>query len=207
MKLNIEFLPEKYKGLWEKVLPLLKQGRLGDDVHALEVAKFIVGYKGDLKLDFDILIPLAIMHDIGHVAICPEHFKFITGEAKLINGKLVHMLAGAKIAKDILEEVGYDKARTDEIVDIISIHDADQLKEVDKEKFYDTENKRLFHDIDSLDRFTKQRLKSIGKLFPSKSRKELIEILAGTLNEFFYDEFRDLARENLEELKNGNETS
>jgi len=200
--MKIENLPIKYESIWDESLPYLKKGRPGDDVHALEVAKFILEYSGKLKIDKDVLIPVAIMHDIGHSAILPEHFKFITGEFKLINGKLVHMLAGAKIAKDILEKVGYDKKNSQEIIEIISIHDADQLKGVDVNEIYNTENKKVFHDIDSMDRFTSERFKQIEKLFPTKTKDEIRDILEGTLKGFFYDEFRDIAKKRLQELKN-----
>ncbi len=95
----------------EKAYPLLKGARPRDDKHAKEVAEFILEYNKEKKLNFDVLIPLAIMHDIGHCAIPQEHFKYITGRGKVINGKLVHMLAGAKIAKDILDSINYDKKR------------------------------------------------------------------------------------------------
>jgi len=151
--MKINNLPEKYERIWEKALPLLKTGRPGDDKHAAEVVEFMLNYKGGKKLDFDILIPTAMMHDIGHSAVLPEHIKYLSGEEKLPNAKLVHMLAGAKIAKEILEKVDYDGDKSKEIVEIISIHDMDQVKGVDSEKYYNSENKKLFHDIDCLDRY------------------------------------------------------
>jgi len=74
----------------------------------------------------------------------------VTGPKKIVNAKLVHMLAGAKIAKDILDSVGYDKKKTKEVVDIITINDFDQLKDVEWKKVYDTPNKKFFHDMDAL---------------------------------------------------------
>ena len=63
------------------------------------------------------------MHDIGHSSILPEHFRYITGKDKVLNGKLVHMLVGAKIARDILVSIQYDEKKSDEIVEIISMHE------------------------------------------------------------------------------------
>jgi len=105
--MEIKNLPNKYLELWQKCLPILQKGRPGDDTHSVEVAEFILNCKKK-NLNLDILIPTAIMHDIGHSAILPEHFKYITGQEKVKNGKLVHMLAGAKIAKDILDSLQYD---------------------------------------------------------------------------------------------------
>lgn len=99
---KIKNLPAKYAKLWQKCVPLLKQGRPDDLNHAKETAEFILQYKGKLKFDQEILIPMAMMHDIGHSAILAEHFKYITGPDKLTNGKLAHMLIGAKIAQELL---------------------------------------------------------------------------------------------------------
>lgn len=196
--MEIKNLPEKHQILWEKCLPLLKLGRPGDDEHAKEVVEFILSYKGELFLDKDILIPAAIMHDIGHSAILPEHFKYVTGPEKIKNGKLVHMLAGAKIANDILSSLNYDSEKIAEIVEIISIHDSDQLENVDLEKKYDSENKKLFHDFDCLDRYTEKRLKSISSIY--KDREELLKVINGMIKDFFYEEFRNMAKTKMNEL-------
>jgi len=188
-------LPIRYRKVWAKARPLLKAGRPGDLQHAQETAQFILDYKGRLPIDRDILIPVALMHDIGHYAILPEHFRFVTGPEKVMNGKLVHMLAGAKIAKDILASVNYDSTKIKEIVGIISIHDADQLQGVDPIKIYDNPNKKIFHDIDSLDRYTEVRLKSFASLYPD--RQEFLRLLAGYLEQFFYAEFKRLASSRL----------
>lgn len=194
----IQNLPEKYKPIWKKALPYLKKGRPGDDQHAEETAKMILDYKGKLKMDYDVLVPVAMMHDIGHSAILPDHFQFVTGLKKIYNAKLVHMLSGAKIAKDILESVKYDKKKTKEIVNIISIHDFDQLKEVDWKAAYDTENKKIFHDFDALDRYTEKRLQSIKSVY--KDRKKILEILDKMIELIFFEEFKEEARRRITKL-------
>ena len=140
-------MPERFLALWEKCLPIFEECRPGDVEHALAGVDFIINYRGNLKLDFDVLIPMAIMHDIGHSAILPEHFSYITGTKRIKNAKLVHMLTGAKIARIVLTSINYDAKKTAEIVDIISMHDADQLEEFSLEEVYNTENKRAFHDL------------------------------------------------------------
>ena len=49
-------------------------GRPGDVEHAAEMVNFILEYRGNLNLDKYILIPVAMMYDIGHSAILPEYF-------------------------------------------------------------------------------------------------------------------------------------
>jgi hypothetical protein len=190
-------IPDEYLKIWEKAEPILKQGRPGDDAHALEVVEFIVN-NVDPKY-FDVMIPVAIMHDIGHSAILPEHFKFITGSEKVKNGKLVHMLAGAKIAKDILTSVGYDPEKSAEIVEMISMHDADQLEDTDVNKVYDSENKRVFHDIDCMDRYNPERMKKMGALVGDKTK--MLAMLEKGLETFFDPKLKKIAQEKFEKMK------
>lgn len=194
----IKNLPKEYAKLWNKCVPLLKDGRPGDLIHAAETVKLILDYKGEIKIERKILIPVAMLHDIGHAAILPKHFKYVTGPEKITNGKLAHMLAGAKIANDILIASGYDKKRIGRIVEIISIHDFDQLENVDIKKIYDTADKKFFHDIDSLDRYTKKRLKNASSIF--KDRQQAVALLENMLDLFFYDEFKKIAERNLRNL-------
>lgn len=196
--MTIKNLPLKYTKLWTKCVLLLKSGRPGDLAHAAETVKSVLNYCGKIKIDKDILIPVAMMHDIGHVAILPKHFKYVTGPEKIANGKLAHMLAGAKIANDLLTSLSFDKKEIDKIVEIISIHDFDQLKGIDVNKAYNTTNKKFFHDIDALDRYTEKRLKNIASIY--KDRRQLLSLLGGMLDLFFYDEFRKVAEENLRKM-------
>ncbi|MFA6428440.1 MAG: HD domain-containing protein [Candidatus Buchananbacteria bacterium] len=197
--MEIKNLPEKYQKLWDKCLPILQQGRPGDDTHAVEVAEFVINC-GNKDIDLDILTPVAIMHDIGHSAILPEHFKYITGGERVANGKLVHMLAGAKIAKDLLESIEYDKNKIEEIIDIISMHDSDQLEGTDVSRVYNTQNKRIFHDIDCMDRYNLERLRKMEKSFPDKNK--MWSMLEKGLETFFDPQFKEIARKKLEEMKN-----
>ncbi|OGZ26721.1 MAG: hypothetical protein A2365_02375 [Candidatus Nealsonbacteria bacterium RIFOXYB1_FULL_40_15] len=192
-------IPEKYQKIWKKCEPILRAGRGGDYEHALETVQMILDYKGQLKLDLDILIPTAMMHDIGHIAILDEHLKYVTGAKKLINSKLVHMLTGAKIAKDILESAGYDKDKSVEIIDIISMHDADSLKGININEFYNTDNKKIFHDFDRLDRFSEERIRLASPRYENK--EDLFKEVENSLNLFFLDEFKQVAHARLETLR------
>lgn len=197
--MDVKKLSEACQQVWFEALPLLKQGRPGDDEHAAVVVETILSYRGGLRFDESVLIPVAMLHDIGHAAILPEHFKFITGTERLENGKLVHMLAGAKIAQDILANVGYDPEKSKEIVEIVSMHDADQLKGVDVGAVYDTEHKRIFHDIDSLDRFNDARLASLKGL--AQDQGKIRALLEKSLDAFFFDEFRQIAERYMANFK------
>ena len=195
-------LPGKYKKIWDVCVPYFKECRYGDDKHALKVVETILNYKGKLKFDSDILVPVAIMHDIGHSAILPEHFKYITGGEKIVNGKLAHMLIGANIAKKVLESVNYDKKKSEEIVDIISIHDSDQLKGMDLNKIFNTKHKKLFHDFDVMDRFNVDRLNTFLKgMGGIEKNKGLLKEIKGSIEFIFYDEFKELAKNGMKEVE------
>lgn len=198
--MEIKNLSQQYWELWNQCQSILRQGRQGDDAHAAEVAESIIDYNHRHPVDLAALIPVAILHDIGHSAILPEHFKYITGGEKLVNSKLVHMLAGAKIAKNILQSLNYDPQKTDEIVEIISIHDADQLKDVDLMKVYNTDNKKIFHDLDRLDSYNPERLKKLDFSFPDKNK--MLSLLEKNLDTFFNQEIKKTAVERLKIIKN-----
>ena len=192
-------IPPKYQPIWDKAKEKLKQGRPDDLTHAEKVMKTILEYKGNLPIDQDILIPVAIMHDIGHCMILPEYFKYISGGGKLKNGKLAHMLIGAKIAKDILQEVGYDEEKSKEIIEIIALHDADQLEEK-RPEFYNTENKRIFHDFDCLDRYNKERIDAYLKAGLFKTKEEMLKILTEKVDDLFIEEIKTQVKKQLKEL-------
>ena len=199
--MKIKGLPKKYLLVWEEAQKKFKEGREGDEQHAAETVQLVLKYSEEKDWDLDVLIPTAMMHDIGHAAILPEHMKYVTGAEKLPNGKLVHMLTGAKIAKEILEKIGYDEDKTAEIVDIISVHDMDRVKGADNDEMYDTDNKKIFHDLDALDRYTKKRLKSAMHHYPDKNLQEMVTMVEKYLDLIFKDEIREIAKERIRKLR------
>jgi hypothetical protein len=90
-----------------------------------------VSYSFALKLleteagDSEVVLPAILLHDVGWWTI-PEdlHLQaFGPGEKDMaINRR--HELEGARIAREILEQVGYDPTLTDEIAEIILGHDS-----------------------------------------------------------------------------------
>lgn len=72
-----------------------------------------------------VVLPAVILHDIGWKSV-PEdlqHKAFGPGRRDWGINR-IHEVEGAKKAREILEQVGYDPAMTDEIVEIISGHDS-----------------------------------------------------------------------------------
>ncbi|MFC1723553.1 HD domain-containing protein [Nanoarchaeota archaeon] len=195
-------LDEDVKKVYDEALPYLEQGRAGDVEHVHDVMGELLDYKSDsAELDLRVLLPVAILHDIGHAAILEEHFKYLTGTDRLQNGKLVHMLTGAKIAKDILARAGYDPELSEQIVDIVAMHDADQVEGMGEEMF-DTEAKKVFHDIDRLCIFNKGRFE---KLIAKYGNKDKVEKTKGMLRKLvdgmFYDDLRQEAERRYQDIE------
>lgn len=196
MKIKV---PKKYLKIWRRAEKILNKGRVGDTIHCKQTAELAFNYVNQNKKgDPDVLIPVAMMHDIGHAAILPQHMEYVTGPKKLPNGKLVHMLAGAKIADDVLKQARYPINKRKEIVEIIAMHDFDQMEGTDLDRTYNTLNKKLFHDLDSLDRFTKTRMETTMKLYrcgPDKAIRLLLK-----LTRFFLPEVGEEAKKMLQKL-------
>jgi HD superfamily phosphodiesterase len=75
--------------------------------------------------DENVVLPAVILHDIGWKTIPEElHLKaFGPGENDLSINR-IHEVEGARLAREILEEFGYDSGLADEIAEIILGHDS-----------------------------------------------------------------------------------
>lgn len=60
------------------------------------------------------------------------------------------------------------------LVEIISMRDADQPENTDIIKVYGSENKKIFHDIDCMDRYNTERLQENRKIAEIKLNALLI---------------------------------
>ncbi len=61
------------------------------------------------------------------------------------------------------------------------------------EKIYDTENKKIFHDIDCLDRYTSERIEEFKKMF-NNNKDKILELLKKALSGFILLEFKKIAK-------------
>ncbi len=190
-------IPKKYYKIWEEAVPYLEKCRSGDLEHCARIAEEVFRLGGDKNLDLDVLIPVAIFHDIGHSVILPEHFYLISGPKKEQNSKLVHMLTGAKIAKDILTKIAYPADKIKKIVDLIAIHDNQDRS------LFDSEEKIFFHDLDRLDRFSKYTLDTAKDEFGLEPKEALDMLEEKLLPDLIGDDFKAEARKRLEDLKKG----
>ena len=134
-----------YRKMWDLAKPYLDNTR-GDESHTLVSLKFAQELLKKEGGDEDIVIPTIILHDVGWKRVPEElHLKAFGPKAdpKLTR---IHEVEGAKIAKEILEQLHYNQDKIQEIFTIIEAHDT-RTEAISL-------NDRLVKDADALDRVT-----------------------------------------------------
>lgn len=152
-----------YEKIWELAKPYYKKGREMDIDHVewmIEKALLVCEKE---EIDDSLLVPLVILHDVGYAEVKGDPFKRETRKE--------HMKAGAKIAREILEEVGYDKEKTEKIVYYVSVHDIWALGKI---KVYEDLVLGVFKDLDFIWVITPKGLPAMLKL-TGKNKKEFLD--------------------------------
>lgn len=140
-------LDTQYLPLWEAALPY--QDKRNDKGHAFVVtayARFVVARENCAAT---VVIPAAILHDIGWSAVSLEDrmsiFRFDTPKEQKMKARALHQAQGVLLAKELLEKVQYDTALIPEILEIISAHDT--------RKGFISKNEGAMRDADKLWRY------------------------------------------------------
>lgn len=113
-----------YQEIFKLAIPYLKNCRPEDLLHTRVVVSLVEEIiKGEnLGSQADILIPAAILHDIGWSQLDEE------GKVKRPpRARVKHMKEGVRIAQKILKSMGYPKEKMKEICQLISVHDNQYL--------------------------------------------------------------------------------
>lgn len=106
------------------------------------------------QADADVVLPAILLHDIGYMAVPAEdHLKGLAGAAKGWEPDITrrHEIRGARLAGEILAEIGWDERRTAAIQDIVEGHDS-RIEAVSLED-------QLVKDADKLWRFTESAVR------------------------------------------------
>lgn len=155
-------LSGRFQKLWDVSKEYLTRCREIDLPHArisLDFALRLVREEGGEE---DIVVPAIILHDIGYSVISEKDlYKKTTffsvykgdkrGDTYSTQLKEIHMVEGAKLAREILASVKYPINLIDEIVDIVRNHEDLYGKPVDEDKNL---NKIIVGDADRLYRVT-----------------------------------------------------
>ena len=77
------------------------------------------------EADPGVVLPAILLHDVGWKMVPEERQKHAFGPyAKDMEARRIHEVEGVRIAKEILDSIGYDPAKTAEILIIIDGHDS-----------------------------------------------------------------------------------
>ncbi len=159
---------DQERQLWAAALKYLERGRPGDVEHTRRVVAY-----GKALLDIEpgnprIVIPALIIHDTGWSKV--DFSDFVDAPAvdkKDTESVRLHMDHGAGIARKVLEAVGWDPAITEQIVDIIAVHDAPE-----KIRASHNPDAALVFEADWLDKYGKASEKRYSEIFSDKNKIE-----------------------------------
>lgn len=153
-------MKEIHKKIWKLALPY--QDMRDDKGHVKTVLDFALQLLKCESADADVVIPAAILHDIGWSQMTEKErmgpVSGIVSEEKEKTLRCKHEKLGAKIAGKILREVKYDRKLIKEITSIIDGHDT--------RKGFISKNDGIVRDADKLWRFSKK-----GMMTDIKRRK------------------------------------
>lgn len=141
---------KKYQNIWKLALKYLEKGVNKDFViHTKGVVRAMELILKKEKENPDILIPAAILHDVGWAKV-PKKYQCTSIKADKLQGMKLHIKFAPKIIREILKSLNYNIFMINEIIDIVKAHkfknpkklskqiliDADQLSDSFKEQFY-----------------------------------------------------------------------
>ncbi len=110
-------MKEIYKVILEKALPYYEKGRDGDVGHVKWLFETVPIFVDESEVDFDILVPVVILHDVGYSRV-PKGSNPLN-----LDIRKLHSEEGAKIAEDILNTLDYPQDKSNEIKRLILKHD------------------------------------------------------------------------------------
>ncbi|OGK62617.1 hypothetical protein A2334_03405 [Candidatus Roizmanbacteria bacterium RIFOXYB2_FULL_38_10] len=159
-----------YTKIWNLAKPFYKKGRPMDIDHIqwmMKMVKIVCKKEG---LDEEILMPLAILHDVGYaILLDPVNTNYYKKDVRK-----AHMKTGEEIAKKILASVNYPKDKSKRIIKYVGIHDNWAFGEV--EIYINDRILGTFKDLDYLWIYTKKGFDAIKKVL-HKNEAEMFKQL------------------------------
>jgi HD superfamily phosphodiesterase len=181
-----------YKKIWFYALPLLKKGKRKDFVsHTKEVVKAIEIICKQEKGNKGLLIPAAILHDIGWSKVSIE-LQMSQKTKEKLEAMKQHIKYAPELITEILSKLNYDKKTIKQIINIVSSHKFSNPRNI---------NKRILIDADNLsDVFKKQFLSDIEKYKTTKNdlykfRKRTNKFYTRTAQKIFNKEIEKRIKE------------
>ncbi len=190
-------MKEEFKKIWEIALPY--QDKRDDKGHARIVTEYAIKLCETESVNDMIIVPAAILHDIGWSQLPKEDWQVIFDPNKTPEMeyavRIKHQDEGVKLAEKILNEAGYSPNFFKPILEIISQHDT-------RKKFFSDEDGAM-RDADKLWRYSKTGFEADLKrnnftfdFLYDKMMKRIDE-----KNFFFFESAKDIAKNELNDRK------
>lgn len=121
--LGVDRLDPGHEPIWDLAAPYLRtRGNDRHTIYAYGLAKALVDLHPDA--DPEVVLPAILLHDTGWSTVPEDEvLEAIAPGGGRRDLVLQHEREGARIAREILGQVGHDPARTDRIVEIVDGHD------------------------------------------------------------------------------------
>lgn len=192
MHLVISRLEPVYQKIYERAKPFLRTRK--NVIHTKIVLQYALKLLKEETGDDKIVIPGVLLHDVGW-KIVPEPLQLTAFGPNASNPGLVrvHEMEGAKIARNILEQLHYSPKRVKEICDIVRGHDS-RKKPLSR-------NDRFVKDSDKLFRYSRKGMSIDSDRFQI-TKMTYIRYLEKKIDQWFFLPIsRKLAREELARRK------
>jgi len=123
---------KKFEKIWELALPYLKQGKRKNFViHTQGVVKAMELLLKKEKTDKNILIPAAILHDVGWSKVGLK-LQLSDKQNEKIKALKLHLKHSIPITKKILTQTHYSQKEIEKIIDIILAHKFKNSRQFEK---------------------------------------------------------------------------
>lgn len=181
-------MDKKFDEIFVLAKPYLKKGVMKDFVthtkSVVQAMEMIINGEGG---DRDILIPAAILHDVGFSKVSAE--LQTSGDLdKKREAQRQHLAFAKDIIKEILSKVGFESERINHIIEVVEAHKFQDPKEPEK---------RMLIDADNLsDTFMEQFYSDV--IAYGKPESEVYEFR--TRNEYYTNIAKKIAGKNMTEL-------
>jgi HD superfamily phosphodiesterase len=164
-----------HQKIFEKAKPFLRTRK--NLIHTRIALRYALRLLQSEKGDEDVVIPAALLHDVGWKKI-PANLQLTAFGPSPTNPKLtrVHEVEGAKIAEAILKDLQYPSQKIKEICRIIRGHDT--------RKRPISRNDRIVKDADKLWRYSRKGMATDRTRFQIPCR-EYLAFLEGIVDQWF----------------------
>ena len=181
--------PEVFDAIYQLARPYLA-ARDGE-VHVQIMLDFVTRLLETRKGDRGVIIPAVILHDTGRSAI-PDAMEQMTWGPNHDPGLLrLHEVEGVKIARSILQEVGYDMSKVEEILQIVDGHDT-RANAI-------SINDEILRDADKLTRYTRHDFWLVVETF-GMAAEDTYRALESFIEQWLLlPESKEMAREELKQ--------